>query len=174
MMVDMAGRKKKQLELLAGEQHKACSKCKTLKPLMRFRKHSGHSDGYRSQCRGCEAEARRIDKKRYVGKHPDRVRARHRSSAKKLRSDILLAYGGSCACCGESRHEFLAIDHINNDGASHRRQLGSDRIYSWLKRNGFPRDRFQLLCHNCNCSKGLYGYCPHQREPARSAEQDPT
>ena len=23
---------------------------------------------------------------------------------------------------------------------------------------------FQVLCHNCNMSKGFYGYCPHEKE----------
>jgi hypothetical protein len=32
-----------------------------------------------------------------------------------------------------------------------------------LIKNNFP-DGFQVLCHNCNMSIGLYGYCPHQTE----------
>lgn len=34
------------------------------------------------------------------------------------------------------------------------------RIEEWLKKNDYPKG-FQILCHNCNMSKGFYGYCPH-------------
>jgi hypothetical protein len=81
-----------------------------------------------------------------------------------LRDRVLAAYGGKCACCGESTPEFLAIDHTLNDGASHRKEIGSGgrSIYRWLEANNFPQDRFRLLCHNCNQSRGFYGGCPHE------------
>lgn len=83
--------------------------------------------------------------------------------ARKLRTRVLDAYGNECKCCGERTPEFLGIDHVYNDGEAHRRELkGYGRsIYRWLAMNGFPQDGFQLLCHNCNMSKGLYGGCPH-------------
>ncbi len=84
----------------------------------------------------------------------------------KLREQVLEAYGGVCKCCGESTPEFLAIDHIFNDGKEQRKTISSGfATYIWLKKQGFPQDRFQLLCHNCNWGKRLYGVCPHQRKP---------
>jgi len=83
-----------------------------------------------------------------------------------LRYRALVAYSGKvpkCACCGESEYGFLAIDHINNDGADHRKTLNSKNIVHWLSRNKFPPG-FQVLCHNCNTAKGIYGRCPHQGE----------
>jgi hypothetical protein len=83
----------------------------------------------------------------------------------KLRDEVFEAYGGyKCKCCGEARREFLQIDHVNNDGAAHRREIkrtGSSSLYYWLKFNGFPPG-FQPLCANCNYAKAHYGYCPHQ------------
>lgn len=61
--------------------------------------------------------------------------------------------------------EFLGIDHVNNDGEAHRREMaGYGRaIYQWLRHHDYPQDgRFQVLCHNCNIAKGLYGACPHR------------
>lgn len=100
----------------------------------------------------------------------------HRNSAKRnaaiktyrieLRAEVLAAYGGKCTCCAESHSDFLSIDHVNNDGAAHRREMrqaGGYNFYLWLRARGFPRDRFQLLCHNCNFAKGKYGSCPHGR-----------
>lgn len=66
-----------------------------------------------------------------------------------------------CACCGEMNYEFLAIDHINNDGNKHRKQIGGN-INAWIMANNFP-DMFQVLCHNCNFAKGVYKICPHKR-----------
>jgi hypothetical protein len=90
---------------------------------------------------------------------------RRRETRHRLKLEVIAAYGGACACCGESTPEFLAVDHVDDDGAAHRRELGKHRsagaaTYEWLKRNGFPRDRFQLLCHNCNFAKSTGG-CPH-------------
>ncbi len=70
-----------------------------------------------------------------------------------------------CACCGETHIEFLTIDHINNDGAKHRKDInsgGGHSFYRWLINNNFPQG-YRVLCFNCNCSLGMYGYCPHQK-----------
>jgi len=78
----------------------------------------------------------------------------------RLKREVVLAhYGNKCACCGESQREFLAIDHINNDGWKHRKTFKIN-IYDWLQRNHYPAG-FQVLCHNCNMAKAFYGRCPH-------------
>ena len=98
-----------------------------------------------------------------------------RKMLRKLKLAVLNGYGGPiCRCCGETHIEFLSIDHINNDGAAHRRSLpksassGGSGFYAWLKKNNFPPG-FQVLCMNCNFAKGKYGYCPHEKE-RRSAQ----
>lgn len=83
----------------------------------------------------------------------------------KNKKEAIAAYGGACTCCGERLEELLSIDHVYNDGAEHRRQSGVGTgapFYHWLKKQGFPKDRFQLLCFNCNCAKAFFGICPHQ------------
>lgn len=95
-----------------------------------------------------------------------RVESRFRSY-KRLREEIFAAYGGKCACppCGEAIPEFLTIDHIFNDGKAHREEVGvGEAMYRWLKKHGFPKDRYQLLCFMCNWAKSKYGVCPHNRE----------
>lgn len=72
----------------------------------------------------------------------------------KLRAQVFTAYGGKCVNCGESHFAFLSVDHVNNDGGIHRRSgLRGIRLYYWLRRNGFPQEDFQMLCHNCNWEK---------------------
>lgn len=83
----------------------------------------------------------------------------------KYRAQALEFYGGGdpkCVCCGERTIEFLTLNHINNDGAKHRKEVHTD-MYRWAVKNGFP-PIFNILCMNCNHSLGVRGYCPHQNE----------
>ena len=81
---------------------------------------------------------------------------------RKLKKQTIIEYGGKCVCCEESRLGFLTIDHINGGGRVERQKVGTgSRFYRWLKNNNFPSG-YQVLCYNCNCSKGALGCCPHQ------------
>lgn len=66
-----------------------------------------------------------------------------------------------CNCCGEDIFEFLTIDHINNDGAKHREEIGTNILTDLIHRN-FP-EGFQILCMNCNMAKETNGFCPHKK-----------
>lgn len=69
-----------------------------------------------------------------------------------------------CACCGEKEIHFLTIDHINGGGTKHFKEIGmGTSFYRWLINNKFPPG-FQVLCFNCNCAKGHFGICPHERK----------
>jgi replicative superfamily II helicase len=86
----------------------------------------------------------------------------NRMHNKKCRDRILDHYGRKCACCGEQNGKFLSVDHMNGNGAKHRKTIGGgSRLYSWIIRNNYP-DGFQLLCYNCNLGKAFNrGICPH-------------
>jgi hypothetical protein len=64
----------------------------------------------------------------------------------------------------------LTIDHVHENGAEHRRELGWGRNRSsgdfarWLRDNGYPdKDSYQILCYNCNISKYKNGgTCEHK------------
>jgi hypothetical protein len=94
---------------------------------------------------------------------------RSRASRWARKMSVLKYYGGDppvCACCFESHVQFLAIDHVNRDGAEHRRKLknnGGNIFYLWLVNNDYP-DGFRVLCHNCNMAIGIWGSCPHELE----------
>jgi 5-methylcytosine-specific restriction endonuclease McrA len=95
----------------------------------------------------------------------EKVNKRSKEYAQNIRSIVLEHYGNKCACCGETRKEFLSIDHINNDGNKQRIIAGGGgfTFQCWIVKNNFPDD-LQILCHNCNLAKGFYGYCPHSFE----------
>jgi len=85
----------------------------------------------------------------------------------RVKAETIAAYGNRCACCGETEIAFLSIDHKFGGGNEHRRSLkriGGKAFYYWLKRQGYPQDDYQVLCHNCNQAKSAYGICPHQAE----------
>ena len=106
-------------------------------------------EGVRRVCRECRAT--RTD--------PEFRNAERNSHNARLRLKVLKHYGGSCACCGETNEKFLAMDHVNDDGADHRKETRYSNLYSWLNANGMPPG-FQVLCHNCNYAKSRGG-CPH-------------
>lgn len=72
--------------------------------------------------------------------------------------------GVLCNCCGEKNIAFLTLDHIENDGAEHRKKIGRGfyTTLTWIKNNDFPKG-FQVLCYNCNQAKKVYGVCPHKQ-----------
>lgn len=96
----------------------------------------------------------------------ERQKAANTRSREKLKRLVVDAYGGSCACCGETFLGFLGIDHTDGKGAIHRRSHGLTSgvpFYRWLRDNNFPSG-FQVLCHNCNVFKrtGVECLCPYR------------
>lgn len=89
----------------------------------------------------------------------------YRRRERALKDLVFAAYGGyKCACCGETEKLFLQIDHVNNDGADHRRERKGKGLYTWLKCRNFP-EGFQVLCANCNWGKRQNGgVCPHRQK----------
>jgi hypothetical protein len=90
--------------------------------------------------------------------------------SRKLKREMIDAYGGKCAICGESHFEFMTIDHINGRGTQHRKQIGCQNgtMNQWLKKQGWTKDEFRLLCFNCNCSKIFsMNRCKYQRHIIR-------
>lgn len=130
------------------------------------------AEGYRycKECKRIRTTNWRDDVKQDPIKNEDR-KEKMRESAKqrnrRYRSEAIEAYGSACVCCGETIPEFLHLDHVNNDGAEHRRELGngSERgsmaLLTWARNNDWP-DTLQLKCHNCGMAEGFYGYCPHE------------
>lgn len=127
-----------------GEQSIACLICNVVKPISEFYKRGrpvrrcGNPDHF-PYCIPCHRK-QEIERNR------------------RIKAELIEAYGGQCVCCGETTLEFLTVDHIYNDGKSDR----GTAFYRRLRRQGYPKGRYQLLCWNCNCAKGRYGICPHE------------
>ena len=163
---------------------------------------SKHTEKHRERsrvCRECTAERHAswykqnrdrlavMDRERYHLKKCDPKaqetrRARNKRYYNNIRDKTIITYGGfrcSCECgCSVSEPMFLTLDHINNDGAEHRRILTKNSatrgaglgLYHHLKRNGFPPG-LRVLCSNCN--HGRYrngGTCPAVAPKAESCQ----
>jgi len=85
---------------------------------------------------------------------------------KRLRGEMIGAYGGKCSCCAETIQEFLTLEHLEGGGREHRRNVGYNGQAQLvdLKRQGWPSG-YTILCLNCNIAKGRHGTCPHTWSP---------
>lgn len=177
---------------------RTCRKCGDTKPLDEFakvycqtsrgrqykshtclicsRKHSAQKERVR---RAAKPEAYAAVRKRWYGNPENKAKAKQQKKRyhQTLKDEVFEAYGGyRCSCCGETTPCMLAIDHVDNDGAEHRKKLGLAKgwakssapglngatMYHWLKNQGFPSG-FQVLCYNCNISKHRNkGVCAHK------------
>ena len=102
--------------------------------------------------------------RRYYQEHPNvqvyQATYSHNLSA-SLKIEVMSYYSNGsikCAHCGFDNLNALTLDHIADNGAQQRRDLGFPkggiRMYRWLKANDFP-DGYQVLCANCNLIKEL-------------------
>jgi len=105
---------------------------------------SWFTDYGKRSCRNCHATKNTIQLKIDVFKH--------------------YANNGKIECSAKDCHisdiDMLTIDHIKNNGAKHRKQLRGDRkgsgpIYRILKKLGYPKGNYQILCWNHNSKKEI-------------------
>lgn len=96
----------------------------------------------------------------WVKANPDKRRKNALAYYYRLQFAAIEAYGGyRCEWCGIDEPLVLTLDHVENDGADHRRSITGSatkgtghRLYKWLRENGYPPG-FQVLCYNCNMGK---------------------
>ena len=115
------------------------------------------------------SEEDRENRRRVHRKSYQKYKLKYKQKNDLLRDRVLAAYGHECECCGENRKEFLALDHVDGGGKKHRDSLGVSGgcgFHNWLEKNNYP-PIIRILCHNCNCALGFYGYCPHEKERQR-------
>ena len=171
---------------------RTCKKCGEEKPLEQFRL-TGQKNYRAHECKACTAirlkawseenaatrhryrkqyyrrnrEAIKANVRKWEAEHPEQRKANARVYYFRLQHQCIMAYGGyRCACCGEAEPMFLTIDHVENNGSQHRKELGTlggAKFYLWLIANHFPRG-FQVLCSNCNHGRHRNGgICPHEQ-----------
>ena len=146
-----------------------CNTCGEIKPLDQFFKRDKIS--YFNRCKECEGKYQR-EYYRSLRKRGICTRCRKRKTTStaacdecrietrrlsreynaNVREEVLKAYGGRCAKCGETRLEVLTLDHIDGQGNEHRRRVKQNNMNYLLRAEGFPPG-IQVLCGNCHLIK---------------------
>lgn len=122
---------------------------------IRLRRENYPKDRYQLLCRNCNW------KKFILSIPPTDIKVNNyaRQSRQRIRNETIKEYGEICIKCYNTDIDVLTIDHIEGNGSRERRELFNGRnlagtpFYRWLKKNGYPKDKYQCLCHNCNWSK---------------------
>lgn len=116
-------------------------------------KKKGYPEGFQTLCFNCQFRKRAIELKPDNPTHLQLVRAKY---ARSIKVECLEAYGGLECQCGETDLDVLTLDHVNDDGAEHRRETGTRgfNFYMMLRKSKFPKEPpLQVLCQNCQIRK---------------------
>lgn len=89
----------------------------------------------------------------------EKFRSREKNKVRKLFALTHYGPNGSLGCCfpecSVTDLDMLSLDHVNDDGASHRREMSAGNpIYRWVEETGFP-EGFQTLCYNHQMKKEI-------------------
>jgi hypothetical protein len=130
-----------------------CIQCRELFPISAdyFHRNKPMSTGFTTACKLCCNADRSLS--------GSLQRREQRMAVLKHYSNGTL----QCACCGIGHHEFLTLDHVNENGREHRESI-REPLYRFLFRNNFPADvALRVLCWSCNQARSWYRGCPHER-----------
>lgn len=112
---------------------KYCPRCEQALPVADFSRATHRRDGLAVYCAAC-------------------YRALNKDTRQRLKLAAFAHLGGVCSRCGFADVRALQIDHKNGDGAARRKELSGDAVFKdVVKPHG--RERYQLLCANCNWIK---------------------
>lgn len=132
---------------------------------IRKRSYAKHAEKRRAEMReryAKDPERFRRERIEAYRRDPEKFKEARRTWWRKLRAEMFAAYGSRCSCCGEAEQRFLTLEHVNRDGNEHRaRMKGRASAISELRRLGWPRNGYTILCWNCQMASWIYGACPH-------------
>lgn len=96
--------------------------------------------------------------KNHYNKNKEKFKHRHKKRRIKLRDQAMTKLGSfQCVKCGFNDIRALCVDHIHNDGKSERDLIGYGVYSLYVKilkmSDEDARNRYQVLCRNCNWIK---------------------
>lgn len=140
-------------------------------PFYQWLKRNEYPDGFQVLCFNCQFRKRAVELKPENPTHLQEVRARY---ARSIKEECLDHYGGRVCECGENDLTVLTLDHVNDDGAEHRRETGTrgQNFYHMLRKNGFPNEPpLEVKCLNCQIKKRNEKY-NRERESKQATYSD--
>lgn len=112
-----------------------------------------HREQYQERRRKNKERDKKIKRIWYL-KNREKTLKLHRQKNLENKIEVLEYYSNGklrCVKCGFTDIRALSIDHINGNGAQHRKIVGRN-VYNKLIQNDFPKG-YQTLCMNCQFIK---------------------
>lgn len=143
--------------------HHCCKQCKAIQDKAYQEKHKDKVKARKHEYYLANQKEISARTSQYAKTHVQKHREWCTKAKNKLKVEVFSSYSDGdvkCRWCGESDVDVLSIDHLDGNGADHRREIyggnisGGSRFYFWLKKNNYP-DGFQVLCFNCQFKKRL-------------------
>jgi hypothetical protein len=99
-------------------------------------------------------EYKRLKMRELRAKSPDKYRAHSRACHKALKDKVFDVFGRECEACGFDDERALTLDHVKNNGAQERLELGERGVYRRALRKEFYME-YRTLCMNCQFIKRI-------------------
>lgn len=133
----------KPAEVFSKAKPNSCKECITAKAKQRY--HDSPA----------ERERMRVYAKARYQEHREEMREYGRAYYAKNLAAAVAVYGGCCARCGST--DRLEFDHVNGDGAEHRKREHNQLMLRRIARTSarLPDVELQLLCHAHHWEKTL-------------------
>ena len=146
---------------------KKCQKCKSVLKEELFNRNKNKPDGLATECKSC----RKLYMSQYYANNREKLKLknskRNKARHNEAKIKVIEHYTGGdikcmCSGCEVTEIEFLSVEHINGGGQEDRNKSGARTFYERLVKDNYPED-IEILCFNCNLSRGFHGYCPHEK-----------
>lgn len=155
-----------------------CTRCKQEKSFDEMTKDKRRKAGHGSWCKQCNREWQADQDRSHVTERHKKWREQNPEAWKRTASAsarrqheaakraVVDAYGGRCTCCGETDIHFLTVEHMTVGSRERHRydngkRISGTKLLRLIASEGFPDD-ITVMCFNCNCARGQYGFCPHE------------
>lgn len=138
---------------------KFCPRCKQTKKIEFFSKGINTVDGLKIYCKDCCHKEYLLNQEHYCKYATDYIRDAKIKAFKIITDNkkITCVKRKEWSCCSTNDMDFLSIDHINGNGANHRREIkanSSADTYRWvIKHPEEAKKTMQILCMNAQVKK---------------------
>ncbi len=107
-------------------------------------KRNDYPTGFRVLCRNCNDADGYLKHIKLESKNYSTLYGRN------YKKKVFGLLGDKCALCGEPKVECLHLDHIHGEGYQHRLKRGHKGIYIDVIAEIIPKEKYRILCSNCN------------------------
>jgi hypothetical protein len=96
-------------------------------------------------------KCKRENMRKYRAENPEKYNAQSRAAKKRIKDAVFAKYGTACTRCGFKDVRALTLDHVLNNGAKERAEIGERGVYKRAIEG--HESEYQILCMNCQFIK---------------------